>query len=132
MRDLRFRHLAAIGVALFLLLSGCAGHEETFKATGPAGHKVKVEMKASSFDFDPAVIAAQKGQTLILDMRNVSGIAHNITVKDPSGTIMKSQDIPANQSISMEIFLPTAGVYPFYCDKPFHPTFGMKGRIEVK
>ncbi len=38
----------------------------------------------------------------------------------------------AHQVVSMEISLPTAGVYPFYCDVDLHTTLGMKGRIEVK
>jgi plastocyanin len=119
-------------VALLLLLSGCAGRKQAVNVTAPPGQKVSVEMKASNFAFDPAVITAQKGDILVLHVTNVSGEAHNLTVKDPSGNIMKSEDIPAHQTITMEIPLPTAGVYPFYCDKPLHATLGMKGRIEVK
>jgi len=91
-----------------------------------------VDVKASNFAFDPAVINAQKGQTLVLNVTNVTGEPHNITVKDPSGKVIKDEDIPARQTITVEIPLRTAGVYPLYCDKPLHSTLGMKGRIEVK
>jgi len=119
--------------ALLLLLSGCAGRERAVNVAGDApDQKVQVDMKASNFAFDPDVIVAHKGGTLVLNITDVSGETHNVTVKDPSGKTVKSEDIPARQTITMEIPLQTAGVYPFYCDKPFHATFGMKGRIEVK
>jgi len=36
------------------------------------------------------------------------------------------------QPVTVEIPLPTAGVYPFYCTIDFHSGLGMKGRIEVQ
>ena len=35
-----------------------------------------------------------------MHVTNVSGIEHNITVHDPSGKTLKSQDIPAHESIT--------------------------------
>lgn len=131
MQVIRGRHVLSCTLGILLLLSACAGREEVFRASAPAGQKVRVEMKAGSFDFDPDVIRAKRGDTLVLHVTNVSGIGHNITVNDPSGKILKSQDIPSHESITIEIALPNSGVYPFYCDKTFHTTFGMKGRIEV-
>ncbi len=118
--------------ALLLLFSGCAGSKKTVNVAAPPGQKVTVEMKASSFKFDPGVIVAQRGDVLVLHVTNVSGEKHNITVKDPAGKIIKSEDLPGHQSITMEIPLETTGVYPFYCDVDLHTTLGMKGRIEVK
>ncbi|MDA8103904.1 MAG: plastocyanin/azurin family copper-binding protein [Nitrospiraceae bacterium] len=31
----------------------------------------------------------------------------------------------------VSVTLSEKGVYDFYCDRPFHSAFGMKGRIEV-
>ena len=121
-----------VGLVAELLLAGCAGHKQTINVTAPPGQPVTVEMKAKNFAFDPAVIVARPGDTLVLHITDVSGETHNITVKDPSGTVIKSQAIPGHQTVTMEIALPAAGVYPFYCDKPFHATLGMKGRIEVR
>jgi len=122
-----------IGCVVVLLLSGCAGRERAVNvAAASQDDKVQVDVKASNFAFDPDVIVAHKGDSLVLNITDVSGETHNITVKDPSGATIKSEDIPARKSITMEIPLQTAGVYPFYCDKPFHSTLGMKGRIEVK
>jgi plastocyanin len=125
------RYVISCAFGILLLLSSCAGPEQVFKAGAPAGQKVRVEMKASSFAFDPDVIEAKRGSTLVLHVTNVSGVGHNITVKDPAGNVLKSQDIAPNESITVEIGLPNSGIYPFYCDKTLHSTFGMKGRIEV-
>ncbi len=135
MRDLRTRR--AVGcAALLVLLAGCGGHKQVVNVTPAAGQKMSVEMtlemKASSFDFAPSVIIAQKGSTLVLNITNVSGEAHNITVKNPAGKIIKSEDLPAHKTVTVQIRLATAGFYPFYCDKPFHTTLGMKGHIEAK
>jgi len=36
-----------------------------------------------------------------------------------------------NKTAEIRITLSEAGEYNFYCDKPFHSSFGMKGQIEV-
>lgn len=133
MHDLPSGRVMGYAAAILLLLAGCGGRKQAINVTAAApGEKVQVDVKASNFAFDPAVINAQKGQTLVLNVTNVTGEAHNITVKDPSGKVIKEEDIPARQTITVEIPLQTAGVYPLYCDKPLHSTLGMKGRIEVK
>ena len=119
-------------VVLLVLLSGCAGSKKAVNVAAAPDRKVTVEMKAGNFAFDPGVIVARKGDTLVLDVTNVSGEKHNTTVKDPSGKIIKSADLPGHEAVTMEIPLDTAGVYPFYCDVDLHSTLGMKGRIEVK
>jgi plastocyanin len=133
MQDRLLTYAADCTVALLVLFSGCAGRERAINVTtGASDQKVQVEMKARNFAFDPDVIVAHKGDTLVLNITDVSGETHNITVKDPSGAILKREDIPARKTITVEVPLQTTGVYPFYCDRPFHSTLGMKGRIEVK
>ncbi len=132
MQNLRVQHVFRYA-ALLVLLSGCAGSKKMVNvAAAPAGQKVDVEMKASNFAFDPGRIVARKGDTLVLHVTNTSGEKHDITVKDPSGKIVASEDLPSRQTVTVEIPLPTAGVYPFYCDIDFHAGLGMKGRIEVQ
>ena len=132
MQNVRSGYVWGCAATLLALLAGCAGQKRTVNVATPAEEKVQVQMKAGSFHFDPDVIVARQGQTLVLNVTNVSGERHNLTVKDPAGSIMKSQDIPSHASITMEVPLATAGVYPFYCDIDLHATLGMKGRIEVK
>jgi plastocyanin len=132
MRNLRTRCAAGCLAALLVLLAGCAGHKQTIDVAAAPGQKVTVDMKAGNYKFDPAVINARVGETLVLNVTNVSGEKHNITVKNPAGKVVGDMDIGAHQTVSMEIPLPAAGVYPFHCDVDAHTTLGMKGRIEVK
>ncbi len=129
---MRQKTLMSCVAAVLLLLAGCAGREHRVNTVADPGQKVNVEMQASNFAFNPNVITAQKGDTLILNVKNTSGEKHNITVKNPSGDVIADKDILRDQTITVEVPLPTAGVYPFYCDVGPHAALGMKGRIEVK
>ncbi len=88
-------------------------------------------MTASNFKFDPSVVQAKVGDNILLEIRNTSSGTHNFALKDPKGKVIKSIDLPPNQKTTVKISLKEAGVYKFYCDKPFHPSMGMKGRLEV-
>ena len=59
MQAMRGRHALSCTMGILLLLSACAGREQVFTASAPAGQKLRVEMKAGSFDFDPDVITAK-------------------------------------------------------------------------
>ncbi len=88
---------------------------------------------ASSFDFKPdAIRVVGQGKRLTLIIENVAGIEHNITVKNPAGELLVTQNLPAHQTVRVEVHLAQLGKYTFYCDKPFHPTLGMKGRLLVE
>ena len=75
--------------------------------------------------------ATLRGDTLVFEIANTSSTTHNFTIKDPGGRIIESVDLPGKKSVSVEIPLPEAGTYEFYCDKPFHPAMGMKGRVHA-
>lgn len=133
MQNLRSRHVLGSAAALLVLLAGCGGNQRVVNvAAAPAGQKVTVEMQARNYAFDPGRIVARVGDTLVLRILNVSQEKHDITVKDPSGKIIKSEDLPSGQTVTVEIALPTAGVYSFYCAIDFHAGLGMRGRIEVQ
>jgi plastocyanin len=132
MQNLRSRHVLGYAAALLVLLSGCGGSKKVVNVAAAPGQKVTVKMKASNYAFDPGRIVARKGDTLVLHVTNVSKEKHDITVKDASGKIIKSADLPSQQTVIVEVPLPTAGVYPFYCAIDFHSGLGMKGRIEVQ
>jgi plastocyanin len=131
MHDVRSTRMARYAM-LLLFLAGCGGHKQTISVTAAPGQKATVDMKAGSFYFDPAVITARAGETLVLNVTNVSGEKHNITVKDPAGKVVAEKDIPSHQTVTVEVPLPTAGVYPFHCGVDLHATLGMKGRIEAQ
>jgi len=117
-------------LGLTLVVAGCAGPPKMATVPSGPGEKV-IQMKASSFDFDPNVIQAHQGDRLVLVIRNTADTTHNFTVKNPSGEVLVTKDLPENSTVRVDVPLSQAGKYPFYCDKPFHAVFGMKGRLVV-
>ncbi len=123
--------LAVVAMGILFTTASCSHVQAPVKPTVAEGGKQVVGMQASSFSFDPNNIEAKQGDTLLIKIRNVSSIAHNLTIKDPKGQIIQTVDLPANETVTMVVGLFMAGTYEFYCDKPLHPTLGMKGEIQV-
>ena len=113
---------------LLVLAAGCAGvqHKPVILTPGET-----LIMKADSFKFDPNYFSAHKGDLLTIEVENVSSRDHNITIKTPRGDTLISKNLPPTSRTNIKINLSELGTYNFYCDKPFHSTMGMKGRIEV-
>jgi plastocyanin len=117
-------------LGLTLTVAACTGPQRIV-AVSPGTMQKVIRMKASSFDFDPNVIKANLGDRLTLVIQNTAGTTHNFTVKNPAGKILVSKDLPEEKTVQVEVPLAQVGEYPFYCDKPLHATFGMKGSIVV-
>ncbi len=132
MENLRATYIWGCAAALLVLLSGCGGSKETVNVAAKRDTNVTVEMKARNFAFDPGRIVARKGDTLILHVTNVAKETHDITIKDPSGKIVRRENLPSGEMVTVKVPLPDTGVYPFYCSIDFHAGLGMKGRIEVQ
>jgi len=127
---MRDRNLIAGGVLLCILLVGCATQHNPVEITASERQK-GVLIEAKSFEFRPNIIKVNGPGTLSLDIRNVASTEHNFTLKNPEGEIIKSVNLPEGKTVAVEIILPRPGIYPFYCDKSFHASFGMKGAVEV-
>ena len=122
----RFK-LFVLGISL--AIASCAGPSKVVAV--PPG-ELPLEIKASSFAFDPNVIQTHLGNKLILDIENVSNVDHNFMIKTPTGEVLVTKDLPAHQIVRLEIPLTQLGEYPFNCDKPFHTSLGMSGRLVVE
>lgn len=120
--------LVLAAVCLAALAAGCAVRPAAYLV--PPG-EVGVAIEASNFEFKPNLIQARAGDTLVLKVKNVAGMGHNLTVLDPQGKSLASVDLPAGQTTEIPLPPLGAGTYPFHCDKPLHPSFGMKGEIRV-
>ncbi len=129
--DVRERITAGLALVLLVILSSCAGGQPQTVATSVPSGKDVVTVEASSYKFSPNRIERRGEGKLTLEVKNVSSHDHNLTVKNPRGEILKSVDLPPNQTVPVSISLPEAGTYEFYCDKPFHSSLGMKGSIVV-
>ena len=66
-----------------------------------------------------------------MKITNISSDSHNFTVKDPAGQVIQNVDLPANETINIELRLKQPGTYEFYCDRPFHKAMGRKGQFDV-
>jgi plastocyanin len=123
--------LSGVGAVLVAVLAGCAGSKVSVSVPPGTGEK-RIAVEASSFDFEPNEILARSGDRLLLEVENTSGMDHNLTVLDPGGEVLLSRHLPPGQKVPIELTLEQPGEYPFYCDKPLHPSLGMKGTIRAR
>jgi uncharacterized cupredoxin-like copper-binding protein len=120
--------LVLTATCLTVLAAGCAPKKAAYQVLpGETG----VAVEASSFEFKPNLIHARAGEPLLLKVKNVAGMEHNLTVLDPQGKSLANVDLPAGQTTEIRLPPLAAGTYPLHCDKPLHPSFGMKGEIKV-
>ena len=113
-------------------LYGCGPGRTAYNLPRGEGEQI-VAIEADNFLFKPNMISARAGDRIILQVHNASGFDHNLTLEDPQGDTLLSLDLPPDQTVSsLPLVLDEPGNYPFYCDKPFHPSLGMKGAISVR
>jgi len=122
--------LFVIWAVMVLLLAGCVSLQPQVALSEKESEKV-VELKAESFKFGPNNIRAFEGDTILFRIENSSDSAHNFTITNPQHQILKSVALPAKKSVDINVSFGEPGVYEFYCDKPLHSSFGMKGQVEV-
>ncbi len=117
--------LAASAVSL----AGCASAPTIRADVTPGG--AALVMKASNFAFDPNMVSVHGTGVVMVTITNTSGTGHNITVDDPKGKVITSVEIPPNATVNAQISFSTPGDYYFFCNHPFHASFGMKGHFIV-
>ena len=112
-------------------LAGCAdkGKVQTAAPMSSGGSMITIE--AGNYKFSPNKIRVEKPGLLGIEVKNVSGSQQNFTLKDLHGKIIKSVDPHPGGSVIVNVEFPEPGVYKFYCNKTFHSTLGMHGRIIV-
>ncbi len=124
------RSIRTLSIILALgLLCACAGANGTPVDLRPGETAVTIE--ADSFHFKPSQIRAVQGTRLQILLKNVAGIAHNLTIQNPDGETLVNQDVAAGATERLTVDLEQAGTYKLLCDKPLHPSLGMKGEILV-
>ena len=118
-------------LAGILLFVGCSslGAPVMVKSAGQGGSVI--HLKASSFKFEPNNLRVPEPGPLTIEVKNISDIEHNISIKNPQGKVIKSVDLPAMKTVSIALNLAGPGKYEFYCDKPIHDLMGMNGQLQV-
>ncbi len=112
-------------------LAGCAGRGKVQTASPMSSGGSMITIEAGSYNFSPNEIHVKKPGLLAIEVRNVSHSAHNFTLKDLRGKILKNVDPHPGGSVIVNVELPEPGVYKFYCNKTFHSALGMHGKIIV-
>ena len=125
----RYTGLVAACLGMVFLLVACARLQP--QITVDSGLTSTISIQARSFNFEPNNLRAYQGDTLVFKITNTSKTVHNFTIKDPHGEIIQSIALPSEKTITLRMALRIPGIYEFYCDKPFHPTMGMKGQVQV-
>jgi len=122
--------LIAVCAGILLTAATCAAPRTTV-VIEPEKREAEIKIKADNFKFEPGIVEAFRGNVIIFHVENISNSEHNFTIKDPQDNILQSVDLHPKKIVTIRIDLVDTGTYEFYCDKPFHSAFGMKGRISV-
>ena len=126
----RMSAVLVVWAVMVLWLGGCASLQPQVALSEKAGEKV-VELKAESFKFEPNNIKAFEGDAVLFRIENSSDSTHNFTITNPQQQTINSVALPAKKTVDIKVSFSEPGIYEFYCDKPLHSSFGMKGQVEV-
>ena len=104
------------------------------------GNAARVEVKLSSFAFDPKSVHLRAGQPVVLHLVNTGGGGHDFaakeffaaaTLRDPASVERGRVELGGHESKDVAL-VPRAGHYPLKCTHMFHQSFGMTGEIVVE
>jgi plastocyanin len=105
----------------------------------PAAPPQIVEVRLSSFKFEPRAIALTAGRPVTLHLVNNGGGGHNFSAPQffaastgVSGPVNEGVvEVPGHQSVDITL-TPSPGTYELRCTHSMHATFGMRGTISVE
>ena len=100
-----------------------------------------VEVRLSSFDFDPSTLRLRAGQPVVLRLINSGSGGHNFAAPQffaaaaiPAGQGVEIDrgaiEVGSRQTVSIRV-TPARGRYRLRCTHTLHSTFGMRGEIIV-
>ena len=105
----------------------------------PGGAPQRIEVRLSSFAFEPRAIALTAGRPVVLHLVNTGGGGHNFsapqffaTATGVSGPVEDGEvEVPGHQSVDIRL-TPARGSYRLRCTHTMHTAFGMRGTITVE
>jgi plastocyanin len=121
--------ITCLVLALALSAAACGKLQKPVPLS--ARQEAMVTVEASDFKFAPNHYQTYQGTSIVFTIQNISGSKHNFTIKDPDGRVLQSIDVEPQKSVKVKVDFPHIGKYPFYCDRTFHKTMGMEGRVDV-
>jgi plastocyanin len=105
----------------------------------PATAPQTVEVRLSSFSFEPRALGLTAGRPIILHLVNTSGGGHNFSAPQffaastgVSGPVNEGVvEVPGHQSVDIAL-TPSPGTYQLRCTHRLHTSLGMRGTITVE
>ena len=105
----------------------------------PGGTPQRIEVRLSSFAFEPRTIRLTAGRPVILHLVNSGGGGHNFSApqlfaaaRGVSGPVRRGAvEVPGHQSVDIRL-TPARGSYRLRCTHTLHTAFGMTGTITVE
>ena len=88
-----------------------------------------VKVVAKEFEFQPATIEMEAGETVRLKLVNKGQLSHNLHLR---GVSTNTETIQAGNSDTVRVTASENGTLEFYCDVPGHKQAGMTGKIIAK
>lgn len=118
--------LVLVAVLSLGVLTACGGG-----GGGAAAQEINVEMGANGvWKFNPESVEVPKGQKVKINLVNKDAAQpHSFVV---AGLNVKSQQVAANKTGSVEFTADKAGEFEIICDVPGHKDAGMVGKLIVK
>ncbi len=92
----------------------------------------RVEMIATEFRFDPAVVTALPGERLVIVLFNAGSDLHSLEVELPDREIELDPELLPGEIGELELTAPTIlGDFEYYCPMSNHRALGMEGTLVV-
>jgi len=111
-----------VAVAAISLLHACS---DGASPTRPENGVVKLD--AEAFRFSPDDILLRPGESAVFEITS-GDVRHTFTIDE----LMLDSEVPAGQTISVELTASAERSYAFYCAVPGHRERGMEGVITVR
>ena len=113
-----------------------------FAADAPTGRQ-DVQIVLSNFSFNPNSIRLQRNNSYALHLMNAASGGHAfsapeffaavaIAPEDRAKIMNGRVEIPAGQTVDIQVTPMTAGTYGIVCTHFLHQTFGMRGQAVIE
>ena len=132
----------ALALVLVVTLTACGG-----AASGSTEPAKTITLALNEFQFQPAEITVDVGQTVKLVLKNNGTVLHDFVSTDAKVEVLEEHGaehdmggmpttmhaaIEAGQQSTLEFKATQAGTYTFYCTIAGHKEAGMTGKLTVK
>ncbi len=115
-----------LGVLFAVVLSLMAAMDDNDERA-PASGEGPLEVRLTELDIQPAVLRAEAGEPISIEVTNDGATAHNFAVTGHGATDM----LAGGESATLELGPLEAGTYGFLCEIAGHKEGGMQGELIV-